>query len=416
MSNSNTLKTPQTSINSPTNGYIKTPCTGFNNLTLNSTSNGRIRKNVSNEKPSNFTYKLENALREESESPRHPNLHMVIGGGNKISIDHLMSNDVKMALLSGSDEEDNDHSEDDGFSNNSYSPGRMSVSPDHKPNEKDFYYDDEYLSVDYDLMTTHQKKYNYNKTVLLHDPFMSSAIKEKESSTSTATASTIKPNNDPFMSSAIYKKEKPSTSTSSSSTTAKSNNDPFMSSPINSKKTYKSETSIIDTSSAWIDQVFIKPKLPKHRSKKGKERAEELLEDPTQHGHVLKENKAPTFWLEKYGGSPKFEKIAKKTPENNYTTHYQGPLHEITVEHKSQSLQTSTSSSSISSSQSSSQSSPTSVSSTVSSSDNDSHVRKKMILNVSPNRMRFMRSLSPVRDDLGKRKGKEPWRPDNNDH
>ncbi|CAO3608413.1 unnamed protein product [Cunninghamella echinulata] len=339
---------------------------------------------------------------------------MVIGGGNKISIDHLMSNDVKMALLSGSDEEDNDHSEDDGFSNNSYSPGRMSVSPDHKPNEKDFYYDDEYLSVDYDLMTTpSQKKYSYNKTVLLHDPFMSSAIKEKESSTSTASTSTIKPDNDPFMSSAIYKKEKPTSSTSS---TTKSNSDPFMSSPINNKKTHKSDAAIIDTSSAWIDQVFIKPKLPKHRSKKGKERAEELLEDPTQHGHVLKENKAPTFWLEKYGGSPKFEKIAKKTPENNYTTHYQGPLHEITLEHKSQPLQTSTSSSSISSSQSSSQSSPTSASSTVSSSDNDSHVRKKMILNVSPNRMRFMRSLSPVRDELGKRKGKEPWRPDNNDH
>ncbi|ORX56330.1 hypothetical protein DM01DRAFT_1334802 [Hesseltinella vesiculosa] len=88
--------TPPPSVNSPkANALTLTPCTHFNNLTLNSSSNIRTKVIPAVEAPStNFNDRMEKAMFEDDDddTPEHPNLTMVIGE-NKIRFDRWFHDD-----------------------------------------------------------------------------------------------------------------------------------------------------------------------------------------------------------------------------------------------------------------------------------------------------------------------------------
>ncbi|CAO3625217.1 unnamed protein product [Cunninghamella blakesleeana] len=405
---SNIIKTPhRTTTTDPK--FLNTPYSSFDKLTLNSntTNNGRIKIVNTNEKPSNLNARLNIIKRvKEDKDTDHPNTFMVFKDKKITFVDSPMNNEKESVF--GSDD-DNDISEDD--ETNSFSPGRLSVSPDRGFPSQNLFSDDDEELVDKRPI----------ERMIDDDVFGSSPINKKQQHKEANKKDDIF-DSVPIRGKGLFK-------------------DDFFSSTSMSKTQYKKD-SHLDHSSSWLDDIYVPPKQSKN--KKSKSNAHKSIKStksntnlhsltssqssstsssytslstaststsssslsslptspssssttsspasPTRKNNITdKENVAPYKWIHCFGDcKKKYTKTPKETDTNNHTTNYTGPLCEITVTIKPESLNSSSSNSSTDS--------------------DDLHVRKKKVINISPNRVRFMRSLSPIRSDGEPRKGKE---------
>ncbi|CAO3596580.1 unnamed protein product [Absidia cylindrospora] len=120
--------TPHRTVSTPTSRKTFTPCTRMNNLTLNSQSGVNRTKMINCRPAFDFEKRIFEIAGEEDDTPEHPNLTMVLGP-QKISFDQLLDDDhTKTPFMLLSDDEDSD--EEINETSNTFSPCRMSLSPD----------------------------------------------------------------------------------------------------------------------------------------------------------------------------------------------------------------------------------------------------------------------------------------------